>query len=700
MKISPTSLLLAVGVACTLALPSRALLAAAHAQNSRATENTKSASQSPTNTLTKPALTQAQTALSSSTSAGAITLEIPTGDGLSNFEISTPDAPISAATRIDGAIANAQPQRTDGFELSSRVVVRIADAAGAQRIMARHKLALTQPDAKGPSLREFWIAEFPSVRLAAEGARALRADADVTEAYLDLKLPIADRALPTDPLFADQWHLVNTLRPDSDLNVEGAWNNGHTGTGVTVCILEGGWSITHPDLAPHYNAAASQPEAGFSSHGTSTAGLVASTANNGIGGVGVAYDAFLSRVYYGNLSAIAAAFAFENNLNHIKSNSWGPTDNGRLWTISSMEKAALDDAALLGRNGLGEIFVWACGNGRTSNDRADYDPYASNRHVISIGSLDSEDLVAAYSEPGASVMAVTPSSRFISGTPDRKIATTSSTNTYTTSFGGTSAAAPIAAGAIALMLDANPNLTSRDVQHILIRTARRCNPTDASWALNGAGRWTSHDFGFGAIDAAAATSLATTWTTVAPEHTWASGSIAVNLAIPDNQTAASGGGVASTLSVQHRMRVERAQIVLTAPHTAVGQLRVTLTSPAGTVSTFAVPRSDLTSGQYNGYEFTSVRPWDEFSNGTWTVTLSDEASGVTGTFSQWSLRLFGTLPECPADWNASGAVTADDIFTFLDQWFVGNADANDDGTTDANDIFFFLDEWFGSGSGC
>ncbi len=44
---------------------------------------------------------------------------------------------------------------------------------------------------------------------------------------------------------------------------------------------------------------------------------------------------------------------------------------------------------------------------------------------------------------------------------------------YTSRFNGTSAAAPVVSGVIALMLDANPNLTFRDVQEILLRSARQ-----------------------------------------------------------------------------------------------------------------------------------------------------------------------------------------------------------------------------------
>ena len=79
---------------------------------------------------------------------------------------------------------------------------------------------------------------------------------------------------------------------------------------------------------------------------------------------------------------------------------------------------------------------------------------------------------------------------------------------YTTGFGGTSASAPLVTGVIALMLEANPSLTWRDVQHILVRTAVKNDPLDDGWSYNAAGYHVNHKFGFGRVDAAAAVNLA------------------------------------------------------------------------------------------------------------------------------------------------------------------------------------------------
>jgi subtilisin family serine protease len=85
----------------------------------------------------------------------------------------------------------------------------------------------------------------------------------------------------------------------------------------------------------------------------------------------------------------------------------------------------------------------------------------------------------------------------------------------TTSFYGTSGAAPVAAGAFALVLEANPELGYRDVMHIIARTARIPNLSETDgWTINGAGFHVNDKFGFGVIDVGQMVSLAQSWTNV------------------------------------------------------------------------------------------------------------------------------------------------------------------------------------------
>lgn len=73
---------------------------------------------------------------------------------------------------------------------------------------------------------------------------------------------------------------------------------------------------------------------------------------------------------------------------------------------------------------------------------------------------------------------------------------------YSDLFQGTSASAPMAAGIIALALEANRNLTWRDVQHLIVETAKPKYLNALDWKTNGVGKRVSHAFGFGMMDAA------------------------------------------------------------------------------------------------------------------------------------------------------------------------------------------------------
>ena len=72
----------------------------------------------------------------------------------------------------------------------------------------------------------------------------------------------------------------------------------------------------------------------------------------------------------------------------------------------------------------------------------------------------------------------------------------------------------MAAGVIALMLQANSNLTWRDVQHVIVRTSKANGLQADDWVVNGAGFNVSHVFGFGLLDAAAGTYVSRLWSEV------------------------------------------------------------------------------------------------------------------------------------------------------------------------------------------
>ena len=547
------------------------------------------------------------------------------------FEITQPDAAWSPALRINHDLADKEgrvPPPTRGWIFTNRVIVGGDEEAALVAVLRERAFAAVKPVEGAPG---FWIVQCETVRHAMALADELASDARVREAWVDAQAPRANRALPTDPGFASQWHLRNTTNTIADINVEPAWNAGYTGTGITVGILEGGFQTNHTDLAANYNSTASQTGGSNTSHGTSCAGLSGAVANNGKCGVGVAYTGKVSKLLYGTSSTTATAFGYRNDLNHIKSNSWGPADNGLITYLSSVERTAIDNAIATGRGGKGTIFAWAAGNGGTA-DRCDYDPYASNRKVMTIGAVGDQDTRSSFNETGSSMLVVAHSSGNVRG-----IYTTNSSNRCTSSFGGTSAACPIGAGSLALVLQANPNLTWRDVQHVLVNAARKCDPANSLWTLNGAGHDINYNYGCGAIDVWAAIQLAAGWTNVPSETSVQSAVLAVNTTIPDNNTA----GVTRTFTTSSNINVENVEIVLNATMTYVGDLQIVLTSPSGTQSLLAGVRADATDN-YTNYVFTTRRCWDESSAGTWSLNISDRAASDVATWTNWQIKIYGT----------------------------------------------------------
>jgi subtilisin-like proprotein convertase family protein len=630
------------------------------------------------------------------------TLSVRTHRGAATFHLSAPDQARSPALRDnrDRADKNANvPPPAAGWTLSNRVIVRASDAAAMRARSAAAANVRVEPLAGVPG---FWLFTAPSVRAAIELADALAGELGVREAYVDIESPRVLRTLPNDPLFPQEWHLVNAQVPLFDVNCEPAWDLGFTGLGVIIGIVEGGWQYDHPDLAANFAFDATQAGGSATSHGTAVAGVAAARGNNALGVAGIAYEAQVSGLIFGTAAQNADAFAFRNDIIHIKSNSWGPPDVGEIATMSSAERTAIESALRDGRAGLGVIFCWAAGNGGTA-DRVDYDPYASSRYTIAIGAIGDQDTKAPYNEVGSSMTVVTQSdgnTRRIYST-DLVGSAGYSTGDYTSTFGGTSAACPLGAGAVALMLQANPELTWRDVQHILIDTARKCDPTNAQWMTNGAGRDFSQHYGFGAIDAGAAVAAAQTWQNVDPELVVNTTPIPVNQVIPDND--ATGVTKVVTIPAIENIRVESVELILNVDTNFIGDLQITFTSPAGTASQVAKKRSDP-QNDYIDYIFTSLRHWDEESVGPWSVNIADRAALDVATWIDYRFKVYGTslgLPLCPGDATGDDLVDNADLQFLIDAWGTSAddlfyrlaADFNRDGRVDNADLQIMLENW-------
>ncbi|UCG33153.1 MAG: S8 family serine peptidase [Phycisphaerales bacterium] len=513
------------------------------------------------------------------------------------------------------------------------------------------------------------------------------------------------KRFPNDPLYPDQWHLNNTGQgggvPGIDINAESAWAVSD-GSGTVIGIVDDGLEINHPDLAGNhdnslgYDYNDNDPDPSptcYQNHGTGVAGLAAARGYNGTGVVGAAPLATLAgiRLLGAAHTDVQEGLALQHRADAISiyNNSWGPYDNGTVKQGPGVSAAAAIETGINeGRGGKGCVYVWAAGNGGLSNDNVNYDGYANSRYSIAITSITDGDIKPNYTERGACIMASAPSaggSSYLT-TTDNSGSCGGTAGDYRDTFGGTSGAAPQGAGVVALVLAANPQLTWRDVQHVLVNSVAKNHAIDYGWAVNGAGHEYNHKYGFGRLDALAAVQLAQSWVNVPPEVS-VEQTIAPSLAVPDDDPA----GVTSQITIDADIKIETVEIPVLIWTPNRGDLRIELTSPDGTVSILAESNHD-TNNNYN-WTFTSIQHWDEHSPGVWTLRVIDEVPGNTASLSEWTLRLWGT-PGCPApagDFDFDCDLDLADFATFAQCYYGSGVTVPPPGCTDQNHRIADLD---------
>uniref|UniRef100_A0A8C9TCG4 Furin, paired basic amino acid cleaving enzyme n=1 Tax=Scleropages formosus TaxID=113540 RepID=A0A8C9TCG4_SCLFO len=455
----------------------------------------------------------------------------------------------------------------------------------------------------------------------------------------------------SDPKFTQQWYLYNANH--QDLNVKGAWEQGYTGKGVVVSILDDGIEKNHPDLEENYDPEASydvndgdpdpQPrytQVNDNRHGTRCAGEVAAVANNSICGVGVAYNAKIGgvRMLDGEVTDVVEAQSLSLNPQHIDiySASWGPEDDGK--TVdgpAKLAKEAFLHGVTEGRGGRGSIFVWASGNGGREKDSCNCDGYTNSIYTLSISSTTQNGNVPWYSEACSSTLATTYSSGNIN---EKQIVTTDLRQRCTDSHTGTSASAPLAAGIIALALE---NLTWRDMQHLVVRTSNPAHLTTNDWKTNGVGRRVSHSYGYGLLDAGAMVALARNWTNVGLQRKCTLSmvseprNIGSHLVITKSVDACAG-------RPNYISSLEHVQAQLSLFYNRRGNLAIYLISPQGTRSTLLAPRPhDYSSEGFSDWAFMTTHSWDEDPRGEWTL----EIENVAGTNDYGKVAVPSSRPQ-------------------------------------------------------
>lgn len=226
-----------------------------------------------------------------------------------------------------------------------------------------------------------------------------------------------------------------------------------------------------------------------------------------------------------------------------------------------------------------------------------------------------------------------------------RVASLPGTDAYTRFFGGTSAAAPVVSGVVALMRSAYPALSWRDVKLILAESAEQVDSDAESWQEGGSAYHNSEskythsiDYGFGLVDTPAAFALAGEWRALPPELSYETGE--------RNNTAISSYEDNITIGDMDLDFIEYVQLEVSSPYGNFSDLDILLTSPIGTESLVARSHFCILEGLEEqqcddlkeGFTFGSAAHLGEDTEGKWDLTISGMREP---SWFAWKLRFYG-----------------------------------------------------------
>lgn len=463
-----------------------------------------------------------------------------------------------------------------------------------------------------------------------------------------------------DPSLWKQWYLHNVHKAGHDLNVTGLWLRNVTGWGIVTAVVDDGLDMNAEDIKANYYAEGSwdfnfnksdpKPSSHDDYHGTRCAGEIAAVRNE-VCGVGVAYDSkvagirILSKEIAEDIEAMAINYAMDKN--DIYSCSWGPPDNGQTMARpGKVVKDAMVNAITNGRQGKGNVFVFASGNGGSRGDNCNFDGYTNSIYSITVGALDFNDGHPYYSEACSANMVVTYSSgseHYIVGTDINAIDDKTGAPRCQNQHGGTSAAAPLAAGVFALALSVRPELTWRDMQYLALYSAVEINSKDEGWQKTASGQRFHHQFGYGKLDASKIVELAEGWELVNNQTSFHSDVKTVSQKVKYNEPLKSVITVTrDELDKVNFKRAEHITAVLNLEASYRGHVRVLLKGPRGVVSELAaLRRDDRSKDGYDNWAFMSVAHWADEGEGEWELTVENTGEQDQVELVNWQLNVFG-----------------------------------------------------------
>lgn len=304
-----------------------------------------------------------------------------------------------------------------------------------------------------------------------------------------------------DPLYIEGFQMSTdsvTNSYNATVKADMVWNAGYYGEGVTAAVVDSGINNESPSdfgsriLANEKFNATTIYMSDRYGHGTHVAGIIAGDGRNSQGKyVGIAPKANLINVKYSNDEGCANEEDLINALQWVYDNR--ATYNIRIVNISSTvdaiqsytESAACAAVEQLWKAGV--VVVVSAGNLGSSLDAVSHAP-ANDPFVITVGAIDDmstktlqDDFVKLWSSCGTTLDGVNkpdilaPGARIVSYMPSGILRSQAPANIVDTSYfkmGGTSMAAPMVSGVVALMLQVNPELTPDQVKWVISNSMR------------------------------------------------------------------------------------------------------------------------------------------------------------------------------------------------------------------------------------
>jgi subtilisin family serine protease/subtilisin-like proprotein convertase family protein len=469
------------------------------------------------------------------------------------------------------------------------------------------------------------------------------------------------------------------------------------GNPIIVQVVDTGVDINHEDLKDNIDLTLSRdsnklqmgdPREAVNSdgHGTMCAGIIGARAFNGKGVRGVAPfvkiagSNWMRDTIYTELANVWIKNDPDGKI-AIASNSWGAIVASDDKYFENLMKYGSENLRKVDGVAKGKLFIMAAGNSRKINHDCGLEYLTSNPYVITVAALKNDNTYASYSSPGSSILvsgysgeqfndSATIGTTYLSGKSSYKeniknydkikhcytrISTNECTNwtwledddndhhprNYTYAMNGTSAATPGVAGILALVLEACPTLTWRDVKYLIAKTSIKVDSSNTSWITNSAGFHHSVDYGFGLINGSEMIKECQSgYKSLSAKSFYLSQYNVGDITIPDSSTN-------NTLKINFDITtdkiIEWLGVTLYSDHALASDLEIYLTSPSGTRTRLMIGNNSGGVGYKltTGFRFGSVAFMGESSSGNWKLEIHDIVENNTGKLNKIKFEIMG-----------------------------------------------------------